>query len=393
MKNKSLYLLILFFGLIGCQKSQKFYEGVFVAGADGDNPTATLTVDDLPSAIGVHVKASCTVSQDVVVKMKSNPSLVDYFNKEFHKNYTLLPEKCYQLSNTDLVIKKGKHASISPLKLEIISRDGLEEGVTYVLPVTIENVDDSSLSIIEGSKTLYIVVNQIIITQASNLQSRGTYFKVDFRPESKYNTKSLKSVTYEARVRFRNFSYKWCYSIMGLEENLCLRTAGGKDDGWKIQVGGGSGITGKTVLPADEWVHIACVHNGETGITSIYLNGEFEGEVADARPNGIDITSAYGQDKNASFYIGQSASDDRSLEGYISEVRVWATARTPAELKNNVCWIDPTTEGLVAYWRFNNDTNTVDGNTVTDITGNGYAAKFAGRNGVKWVDHVRCPDL
>lgn len=38
------------------------------------------------------------------------------------------------------------------------------------------------------------------------------------------------------------------------------------------------------------------------------------------------------------------------MDGYVSEVRVWAVARSAADLKNNVCWVDPLTDGLVAYW-------------------------------------------
>ena len=394
MKTKTIFLVMMaLFVLCSCQNSQKYYDGVFVVGAEGENPTTVLTVDELPSAIGVNVKSSSVVTEEVIVRMQARPDLVEFFNNTYKKNYKILPDDSYKLNNTELQIENGKHASSESLKLEIVSRDELEEGITYLLPLSIVEVTGGSLSIIEGSKTLYVVVNQILITQAADLSQRGTYYKVDFRPEAKYNVKALKSVTFEARVRFKNFNNKWCYSIMGLEENLCLRTAGGKAEGWKLQIGGGAGITGQNVLPADEWVHVACVHNGETGMTTIYVNGEFEGEVADPRPNGIDLTWAYGQDKNASFYIGQSASDDRSLEGYISEVRVWGVARTPAELRNNLCWVDPTTEGLVAYWRFNNDENSVEGKTVTDISGNAYKATFAGWGAVKWVDHVRCPDL
>src|SRR3712207_7625195 len=81
----------------------------------------------------------------------------------------------------------------------------------------------------------------------------------------------------------------------------------------------------------------------------IYINGELQGETADSRPT-MDLTQFYAQ---RGFYIGQSANDDRYMNGYVSEARVWATARSAAELKNNVCWVDPLSEGLVAYWRFN----------------------------------------
>ncbi|MCS3196511.1 DUF1735 and LamG domain-containing protein [Bacteroides thetaiotaomicron] len=385
-------LMLLCVLLFSCQKNQEYYEGIYIIGAEEKNPSATLTVDELPSAIGVNVAASCTVKEQVTVELKGNPELVEYYNKTFHKNYELLPAKCYKLDNTNLTIAPGKHASTDGLRLRITSRDELKEGVTYLLPISIENVSDPSLAVIEGSRTLYIVVNQIIITQAADLTPRRSYYKVDFRKESKYPTTAMKSLTFEARVNFRNFKSKWCYSIMGLEENLCMRTSGNINNGWGLQIGGGAGVASKSKIPGNKWVHVACVYNGDTGMTSVYIDGEFEGEVPDAR-GPLDLTWAYGHDKNASFYIGQSAADDRYMEGYISEARVWGVARSAAELKNNVCWVDPLSEGLIAYWRFNNENNEEEPKVVTDLTGNGYDAVYAGRGDAAWVEGVRCPDI
>lgn len=51
-----------------------------------------------------------------------------------------------------------------------------------------------------------------------------------------------------------------------------------------------------------------------------------------------------------------------------------------------MCYVDPTTPGLVAYWRFNG----ADDKKVTDLTGNGYDAMAAYT--LKFMDHVRCPE-
>ena len=120
--------------------------------------------------------------------MKSTPELVESFNKEYKKNYELLPEKSYKLENTSLIIENGKSISSEGVRLSIISRELLKEGTTYVLPVSIMGVSDKNLSVIEGSRTIYIVINQVIITQAADLSNSREYFKVDFRKESKYNT-------------------------------------------------------------------------------------------------------------------------------------------------------------------------------------------------------------
>ena len=92
-------LMLLCVLLFSCQKNQEYYEGIYIIGAEEKNPSATLTVDELPSAIGVNVAASCTVKEQVTVELKGNPELVEYYNKTFHKNYELLPAKCYESDN------------------------------------------------------------------------------------------------------------------------------------------------------------------------------------------------------------------------------------------------------------------------------------------------------
>ena len=79
--------------------------------------------------------------------------------------------------------------------------------------------------------------------------------------------------------------------------------------------------------------------------------------------------------------------DGRLLNGSVSEARVWKRSLTANELQNNLCYVDPTSDGLVAYWRFNDAD--ADGN-VTDLTGHGYKA-VASRS-IVWVPGVRCPN-
>lgn len=390
IKFKQLPLFFVLLLLAACQESQKYYDGVYIVGTEGKEITTTLTVDELPSALGINVASSTVAEEDVMVEMAVQPELVESFNRIHHKNYEVLPQSAYQLDNTNLKINRGKHVTTKGMRISIVNRDDMKFGKTYLLPVSISKVSGNRLSVIEASRTIYVVVNQIIITQAANLERYGAYYIADFSTPSKFNTKALKNVTFEARVRFRKMtssSYKWCFSVMGLEENLCLRTAGDAKDGWKLQVGDPHHVDSRDVLPNDKWVHLACVFNGDIGKKSLYINGELQAEITDNRPS-IDLTQFYAQ---RGFYIGQSANDDRYMNGWVSEARVWATARSAAELKNNVCWVDPLSEGLVAYWRFN-ETAEAGSKIVTDLTGNGYHAKFAGWNAPSFVTGIRCPE-
>ena len=100
-----------------------------------------------------------------------------------------------------------------------------------------------------------------------------------------------------------------------------------------------------------------------------------------------DYGTSYG-DNNGPFAIGYSAGG-RYLNGRVSEFRVWNVARTPAQLLNNICYVDPHSEGLVAYWRFCGTDEQSDG-SILDQTGNGYnAVPKSGK--ASWVPNHKCP--
>jgi hypothetical protein len=53
-----------------------------------------------------------------------------------------------------------------------------------------------------------------------------------------------------------------------------------------------------------------------------------------------------------------------------------------------MCYVDPTSDGLIAYWRFNGaDAN---GN-VPDLTGHGFDAQAQGT--MQYVEGIKCPEI
>ena len=75
------------------------------------------------------------------------------------------------------------------------------------------------------------------------------------------------------------------------------------------------------------------------------------------------------------------------MNGYLSEMRIWQRELSPVEMKNNQCYVDPASPGLIAYWRFNGS----EGTTVPDLTGHGYDAIANGA--INWLENVKCPEV
>ena len=68
-----------------------------------------------------------------------------------------------------------------------------------------------------------------------------------------------------------------------------------------------------------------------------------------------------------------------ATEGF-SEVRVWDVVRTQEEIAKNIYSVDPKSEGLVGYWKLDDQSGT----EVKDYTGNGNTATANAK--LKWFN-------
>lgn len=127
-------------------------------------------------------------------------------------------------------------------------------------------------------------------------------------------------------------------------------------------------IEGATALGTNTWVHVAGVIQSDRTMR-LYVNGT---QVAVGAASG-DVPVV----NRTSNYIGKSNwSADSLLNGAVADIRIWNTARTQAEIQNNmdVGSITGATTGLVAAYPFG-DTGSAP---TTDVSGNGYTATQSG---------------
>lgn len=381
MKTKIFYSIFMFvLVLTGCQKAAQYQDVLYITGTE-TQPTTKFTIDG-PSSMGLTVTATDKVKEEVKVVLKAEPTLLDSYNKMNGRSYMFPPEGSIELINNEVVVEEGNYIS-TQAKLVILSTDDFKEGVTYCVPVSITTVD-GNMNVLEASRTNYIVINRVLITKAINL-TRSTYFTVPSFVTST-DVGAFSKLTMECKVFVNNFtSYNpYISSIMGIEENFLLRFGDVSCDKDQLQLSGamvGSkkyGMTTNAHFSTGRWYHIAVVYDGTT--LTLYTNGVKE-TYATTGGGTVNFNDAYA----GGFHFGYSA-NGRKLDGYISEARIWNRALTSTELQDNVCYVDPTSEGLLAYWRFNGESQ--DGK-VLDLTGHGHDAVASGA--IRWVDGVRCP--
>ena len=353
---------------------------VYFTGTENSNIT-NMYVDG-PSSMGVTVTSSCKMAADVQVSLAVDAAAVDAYNALHGTDYRMLPAGSYRLSDEAVTIAEGTNVS-TPSSFEIVSMDDFDEGANYCVPLKITGTSNG-MGVLEASRTQYIFISQITTTRGINLKN-SWYITMDGMVDDPA-LKDLPACTMEIRMYANGWrtSGHMISSLIGVEENFLLRVG---DESIKnpaqLQLAGrGTSITAPNALSLGRWYHIAVVDNGSE--MTIYIDGNAEISVDSSSSKAINLGFYY----NSPFAIGMSAADVRYFNGYVSEARVWKRALTPTELKNNQCYVDPTTaEGLIGYWRL--DQVEDDGRTFAELSGNGYHGKAS--SNPTWTGEIKCP--
>ena len=372
MKTKYLLLLMFWVSILSsCTNAESFKDVLYFTGTE-DSPAIRYTVDG-PAEIGVTVSASCLTTNDQIITVRVDSAKLESYNAEYGKKYKVVPKDDYMLSGNEVVLKSGHNVS-EQLIFSLLRTENFEEGAVYCLPLTITEVV-GGMSILGSSRTVYIVLNQVMIVKAAKSVNMPIRFQDD------PSLVSVPAVSMEARVLVTKFAVGSPYisTVMGVEEEFLLRFGDTTIKPNQIQLaGGGFPVTGKTEFEVDKWYHLAVVFDGTT--IKLYVNGELDGQVDAPR---APVMLCGDTDKRR-FCIGGSL-NSRLLNGYISEARVWKKALTQNEIQNNMCYISPDNyKDLVAYWRFNEG----EGSIIKDWSGNGWDIDKT----LSWKEGVRCPE-
>lgn len=130
-----------------------------------------------------------------------------------------------------------------------------------------------------------------------------------------------------------------------------------------------SGASGQRVGCISPWVWDAV--NGER---IYYQNGKQVAYSNQKMSGSVTLTG--------NCYVGKSYNEERYIPGEISELRVWSVARTPEQIAGNMYGVSPESEGLVAYWKFNEGSGStiIDHANGTNLSCRGRHADLDSRN-------------
>lgn len=376
MKNKLILAILVAVGslITACQSEYDIIEnGVYLTDAQSAQ-AKRVTIDDKGASTRLSSRLGAPAEQDVTVSYGFDAAALQAYNAKNGVDYQLLPEKYYSFSETQATIKAGEVSS-APVDLIIKPFDeGVDATKKYAIPVSI--VSASGAEVLQASSSLMILIDQVIVTTVPYLNSLNNIAVTPPEPLT-----GLSAWTLEWNLCMdafnRNNVTQW--SINGLDGKAAIYTRFGDvtcdPNQFQAKVGAGKPQS-ITRFTAKKWYHLAFTYDGAN--LRLYVDGKLDFTYPHATPGEVfafkDITFANG------------VKSQYTLNGKISELRVWSVARSQAEIENNMYVVSPDTPGLEVYWKCNEGSGTV----IKDYSNHGRDGKLAKE--ATWEEGVRFPD-
>ena len=369
-KHYTLILLLLTAVLFSCEESKETFDNkVFLKASSRVNETIMKGETGHIEKV-IQSSLANPETHDIKVTYKVPTEKVSTYNKAYYADAEKLPSENYELTNASVNILAG---SILSEETSLIFKDlsTLDREIVYVLPISIAS---ANIDVLESASTLYYVFKAgALINVVADIAEN--YLLVEWENPGVVN--NLTQVTMEALIRARDFD-RQISTVMGIEGSFLIRIGDAGFPSNQIQVATSRGNfpsgDSQKGLPTNEFTHIALTYDSSTNQMILYVNGKIQGE--STKSLGSVSLGRGGVD---GFNIGRSYADDRYLAGDISEARIWNIVRTQEEIANNPYSVSPDSEGLVTYWKFDDEESLI----VKDHTGNNNNAKA--NKPLKWT--------
>lgn len=325
----------------------------------------------------ISARLALPAPEDVTVTFEGRPDMAARYNMVYGDNAVGLPAEYFSIPEKVISIGKG-NVTGNDIVVNFTNTNELNGDLRYVLPVTVADIQ--GISLLESTRTVYFVFKgAALINVVADISEM--YFPVNW--SSSVNVSGLKTITVEALVRSSDWEAgrgNALSSVFGIEGNFLIRIGDADRPRNQLQLvnpnGNWPSPNAAPGLPVNEWIHIAVVWDATTGERIYYQNGEVVAS---------DNAASGSVSLNSGCYVGKSYDDSRWLPGEISELRIWNIQRTQEQIASSMYTVDPTTPGLLAYWKFNEGS----GNVINDATGNG--TNLTGEGTPTWVN-VELPE-
>lgn len=325
-----------------------------------------------------HATTPNPVDRDVVLRFGADEARVADYNRRYGEQAGMLPSDFFEIGNAEARIAAGTVRS-DDVVVRFRNLDRLDTESLHVLPVSM--VSSDGLPQLESARTVYYLLRGAAIINVVADLGGGNYIAFDDTLDGESPScavlNGLETFTMEALVRGRaSLLAPGIKTLMGIEGHCLLRIS---DNGLapnQLQVVLPSAFgtanfsdAATCMIPAGKWTHIAVTCDVAAGRVVVYIDGEVALDKSGNPFKAADLGRPHtdGNRKRHAFHIGYSYAAGREFDGEFSEFRIWNVVRTQQQIAENPYEVDPASEGLVAYWKFDEGA----GETIRDHTGNG----------------------
>ncbi len=385
MRKYLLYSIALFFAIqfVGCNDAnyETINDSIYLANAAGNEISSIHVISEDGATLMFTVRKTRPAVSDISVNIEVDEYFLEQYNQRYGTDYKMLPKEVYSMESENVIIAQGNAASaVIPIQIKPFTEEMDKTGYTYALPIVIKSVEGNAVSILEPSSKYVFAFAGIPYADVPEFKRRNPMI-LNLKNDLVLNT----------------WSYEMLFNISSLGVNIgqmnnqillntgdmFVRFGDTKIRGNMLQIKTlGTEFTNSDdfIFKPHKWYHIAIVNDGTT--IKLYIDGVENAHIS--APKGKSVTNKAG---DGSFFCGENLNDSYMKSSILgSEIRIWSIPRSADQIKNNMYSVDPTTQGLEAYWRLNEG----EGAQFLDATSHNEPA-YAGENGIStvWYKHQK----
>lgn len=336
------------------------------------NSSLKLTVGAEVATTTLNVRLSDVANVESRYRLVYDTAVVNEYNRLNETPYASLPQESFSLSSEETTIEAGASVS-TPITLTVppYSEALKASGKKYAIGFRLENTSGNASVLPSGSKIVYIldqvVIQPVVVLDQRHYVSQNlvkNYPLTEWTVEMNIN----KHILYTEVGRGNN------QAIFGAgPDEIYIRFGDAPIEGNRLQIKTqGTQMNSLALFNEHTWYHLAFVCTGTK--LYLYVNGQLDNSMdlpgKTTNVNSINICSP------STYWLGNAM---------YSEVRFWQRARSQAEIANNMYACDPTTPGLITYYKMNEG----EGYSFRDASGNGNNAETNGQAVPEWIQDVR----
>lgn len=331
-------------------------------------------VDEKGGTTTLKVRLADKVSKDVTLTLEVDESVLEEFNHKMGTGYKILPPEFYEFNAHPVVSANKMETDFLPIHIKPFSKELEATGLKYAIPLRIVSTN-GGFSPVGDEASFVLMIDQTIVTKAFVLRANEAI------------RLKLKEVENDESLVMPDFTVEFWLCPTAKSHGLFTSGYGeghthevwftlfnwGTNDQPGVKMRNNYFNSGVKVK-FKQWQHIALTYNGVTGSSKIYVDGKLR----------IERSTASGSFLFKPWVNGCSTGNSWLA---VREYRIWNVERSQAQIENNMETVDPSSVGLLGYWKMNEGIGAV----FNDCSGNAKEG-FIYKNGQPsadgdWVDY------